>query len=44
MKIEDNVLAILSTAETEGNALRLTAQLDRNMYVKVNKVLEAAGG
>jgi len=43
--VPDNVLGILSTAEIDGNVLRLTCgQLDRKDYVAVNKVLEAMGG
>lgn len=44
MRVEDDVLAVLSRAETNGNALMLTGQLDRRMYERANKVLEAAGG
>lgn len=44
MRVEDDVLAVLSRAETNGNALTLTGQLDRRMYERTNKVLEAAGG
>lgn len=44
MRIENDVLEVLSRAELDGNALRLTGQLDRAMYTKVNKALEAAGG
>lgn len=44
MRVSDDVLAVLSVAELEGQALRLTGQLDRSMYTKVNKVIEAAGG
>lgn len=44
MKVENDVLLILSHAETDGNALRLVGQLDRKLYQRVNKVLEAAGG
>ncbi|BBE51122.1 type 11 methyltransferase [Ferriphaselus amnicola] len=40
----DDVLAVLSRAETNGHALVLTGQLDRRMYERTNKVLEAAGG
>lgn len=42
MRVEDDVLAVLSRAETNGNALTLTGQLDRRMYERTNKVLEAA--
>jgi predicted RNA methylase len=44
LKIQNDVLAVLSAAETTGNELRLVGQLDRKMYVRVNDVLEAAGG
>jgi predicted RNA methylase len=44
MRVDDAVLEVLSRAETSGNALTLIGQLDRAMYTKVNKVLEAAGG
>jgi len=44
MKIADEVLAVLSAAETNGNELKLVGTLDRKMYVKVNDILEAAGG
>jgi predicted RNA methylase len=44
MRVEDDVLAVLSRAETNGNALMLTGHLDRKMYERTNKVLEAAGG
>lgn len=44
MRIDNEVLAVISRANVEGNKLFLTGQLDRNMYTKTNKVLEAAGG
>jgi protein-L-isoaspartate O-methyltransferase len=44
LKVENSVLAVLSSATTNGNSLFLTGQLGREMYLKVNKVLEAAGG
>lgn len=44
MRVDDAVLEVLSRADTNGNALTLIGQLDRAMYTKVNKVLEAAGG
>lgn len=44
MRVSDDVLSVLSSAEVDGMALRLTGQLDRAMYTKVNKVIEAAGG
>jgi predicted RNA methylase len=44
MRIADDVLAALSTVECDGNALRLVGTLDRKLYLRVNDVLEAAGG
>ena len=44
MKVSTNILAVLDRAETEGNALRLTGQLDRKLYFDTDKVLKAAGG
>jgi len=44
MQIQDDVLAVLSRAITAGNALTLTGQLDRKLYERTNKALEAAGG
>lgn len=44
MRVGDDVLEVLSRADTSGNALTLIGQLDRAMYMKVNKVIEAAGG
>jgi len=44
MRIETDVLEVLSVAEVNGKALTLTGQLDRALYLKTNKVLEAAGG
>lgn len=44
MRVEDDVLAVLSRAETKGNNLFLVGQLDRKMYERTNKVLDAAGG
>lgn len=43
MKITDDVLQVLSAAKVSGNELYLQGQLDRKMYLAVNKVLEAAG-
>ena len=42
--IPDAVLAVLSDAACDGTTVRLTRQLDRALYVEVNKVLEALGG
>lgn len=44
MKVDNEVLAVLSNAETTGSILKLTGQLDRALYTRTNKVLEAAGG
>jgi predicted RNA methylase len=44
MKISNDVLDVLSNATTSGNALSLVGQLDRGLYQKANKVIEAAGG
>ncbi len=44
MQIDNNVLAVLSRAQTNGNALVISEQLDRSMYQRTNKVIEAAGG
>ena len=42
--IDPIVLNVLRAAEVEGCALTLAGQLDRDLYVKTNKVLEALGG
>ncbi|ENU9769765.1 hypothetical protein ACE2DQ_004255 [Salmonella enterica] len=44
MQISTEVLNVLSRCRAEGNILFLADQLDRSIYVKTNKVLEAAGG
>lgn len=44
MIVETEVLAVLSGAVVVGNALRLVGQLDRKLYERTNKVIEAAGG
>jgi predicted RNA methylase len=44
LRVENDVLAVLSVAETVGNSLVLTGQLDRKLYERTNKVIEAAGG
>lgn len=43
MQVTTEILKVLSAAEVSGNSLVLQGQLDRNTYVAVNKVLEAAG-
>lgn len=44
MKIANDVLSVLSAATVEARAVTLNGQLDRNLYTRTNKVLEAAGG
>lgn len=44
MKINSDVMRVLSRASTDGCGVRLNDQLDRKLYEQVNKVLEAAGG
>ena len=44
MKVDNDVLAVLSRAETNGNTLVLVGQLERKLYERTNKVLEAVGG
>ena len=44
MKIDREVLAVLDRSQTDGNSLTLVGQLDRRLYERTNKVLEAAGG
>lgn len=45
MKVSEEVLKILDEQTSiEGNVLKLVGQLERNVYVEVNKVLEAMGG
>lgn len=42
--IDDAVRDVLLQAVVEGNVLRITQQLDRDLYVRVNKILDALGG
>lgn len=44
MQITEQVRTVLAQAEVGGDGLRLAGQLDRKLYVEVNKVLEAIGG
>lgn len=44
MKINAEVIAVLAKAEVEGSTLKITEQLDRDLYLKVAKVLKAIGG
>lgn len=41
MRVDNEVLNVLSAAECLGNNLKLTGQLDRNLYTKANKVPQA---
>src|SRR3972149_847602 len=43
-EIPEEVLVVLRRAVIEGTRLRIVEQLDRKLYVAVNKGLEAAGG
>jgi hypothetical protein len=43
-RIEASVLGVLSRATISGCTVKLVEQLERAMYVKANKVLEALGG
>lgn len=43
MRIDDDVLVALSSASTDGNKASFP-QLDRKLYLRLNKVLEAIGG
>lgn len=42
--IPEEVLRVLSTVEIAGNNVKITAQLDRKLYLAVNKVLDRIGG
>lgn len=44
LRIDDDVLDVLRCVHCEGNAAKIVQQLERKMYLKVNKVLEALGG
>lgn len=44
MKIDDEVLNVLSNSTSDGNSLKLPSYLDRKLYLRTNVVLEAAGG
>lgn len=44
MNVDNEVLAVLDRAHTDGKSLFLVGQLDRLLYERTNKVLEAAGG
>ena len=42
--IPEQVLTVLSTVKIDGNKVYITAQLDRKLYLAVNKVLDRIGG
>lgn len=44
MIIEPDVLTVLTRLRIDGPRVKIVDQLDRDLYVRVNKVLEAAGG
>lgn len=44
MRIDDDVMQVLERSVTAGNGLKLPDQLDRKLYERVAKVLEAMGG
>ena len=44
MKINADILQILSTLETDGPNARIVGQLNRKFYLAVDKILQAAGG
>lgn len=45
MKVDTEVMALLSASRTEGNKLFITGgQLERGLYARLDKTLKAAGG
>lgn len=44
INLDNDVRDVLTKATVEGNLLRLTGQLDRGLYERTNKALEALGG
>ncbi len=44
MQVDNEVLAVLSRATVDGSRLTLVGQLDRALYTRTDKVLQAAGG
>lgn len=44
MKLDQDILRILSGLQIDGVNVKITEQLDRKLYVKVNEVLETLGG
>lgn len=43
-RIPDEVLEVMQSASVEGDCLKLAAQLDRQLYIAVDKVLKEIGG
>lgn len=44
VKIDDDVMEVLKASEIGARSVQLTGHLDRDLYVRVDKVLKAAGG
>ncbi len=44
MKVDQEVLTVLSNCQIKGNQVKIISQLERKLYEKTNQVLEAAGG
>jgi len=44
MQVASDILSVLSQATFDGNNMRIDLHLDRSMYTRTNKVVEAAGG
>ncbi|UVO19567.1 SAM-dependent methyltransferase [Stutzerimonas stutzeri] len=45
MKVDQDVMRLLSASQTQGNKLFITGgQLERSLYARLDKVLKAAGG
>ena len=42
--ISEDVLKVLSTVEIKGHKVKITAHLDRKLYLSVNEVLARIGG
>jgi len=43
MKIDQNVMAVLSAVQCDGHRAVIVQQLDRKLYTQVNEVLVALG-
>lgn len=44
MIVTPDVLAVLDVCDTDGRSLRLPGSLERPLYLRTDKVLQAAGG